>query len=447
MDTLSIKKWQLEQRLAALDAELKKWTAISNNEELFRKHRLQIASFIAILDGVRKRIQEVAGEESFSLPDAREMSKITLGTFRIWEFLRSKLVQRREAEFLPFLPVADEFAWLCYQPVYARGFKQPPLTFLNGGYSPFTLTRNSPFQAESVPRELIQDQTLLDAMAGLPFPVIGVPWYQVRNAEEIAVVGHEVGHSVEADLKLDKALDSAIRKAVPEARQGSWLAWRSEVFADVYGCLGCGSAFVSTLADFLSAQQGAPTPEGYPPVSVRFRLNLAVLCHLGFHAHAGKLADTWAAAFPLPEEWKKSADEDGAAIAAAILDPPPEAGLPALKASFTFSSDQQATAEEVAARARKRSQVAEGYEFRSLAAAFRIGYDEAMTAKTVSDATNALGALDRIWEMMVSALKPGFRAGDPPRPSDVPELQSHWDLQAGDWFVRLRSGAGRNSGL
>ena len=233
-------------------------------------------------------------DQNFDRAEVREGSKTILGLFRIWEFLRSKLAQRREPNFRTQLWLADEFAWLCYKPIYDRGFKEPPLVFLNGGYSPFTLTRKTEFQAESVPQELIQDQKLIEAMASLPFPVIGVPWYQAQNVAELPVIGHELGHSVEADLDLEGDLNEAIAKAVKDPdRRSCWLDWRSEVFADVYGSLACGPSFVSTLAEFLSAEDPDDTPDEYPPPAVRFEFNLAVLRSLDFPVEAEQLAQQW----------------------------------------------------------------------------------------------------------------------------------------------------------
>jgi hypothetical protein len=56
------------------------------------------------------------------------------------------------------------------------------------------------------------------------------------------------GHAVEADLRLEKDLDGAIDAALAGRENGKdrrayRMQWRSELFADLYGCLGAGPAF------------------------------------------------------------------------------------------------------------------------------------------------------------------------------------------------------------
>ena len=70
------------------------------------------------------------------------------------------------------------------------------------------------------------------------------------------VVAHEVGHAVEHDFWLEAALTAAFAAlAVPDERKVAWSAWREELFADAYGVLCCGPAYVQALMDFLL---GAP---------------------------------------------------------------------------------------------------------------------------------------------------------------------------------------------
>jgi hypothetical protein len=317
---LDIRKWEFERRLAALDAELRAWRTDTTRLPELRRHHKQVLAFTRMLANVRASVEPTEEQPITDLLDVRERSKVVLASFRIWEFLRAKLAQRREPLLRQFLWLADEFAWLCYRPIYEQGFKEPPLVYLNGGYSPFTLTRREPFQAESVPQELISSRPLLEIMESLPFPVIGVPWYHVRNLADLPVIAHEVGHSVEADLGLTTAIDDAIGNAVAdEAHRVRWQQWGAEIFADLYGIVACGPAFVSALANFLSTENQGVEPDDYPAMALRFRFNVEVLRALRYDAACEKLLARWTPVFPVPAPLEGYVD-DMPAVARAMLD-------------------------------------------------------------------------------------------------------------------------------
>jgi hypothetical protein len=220
MDELELRTWELGERLKALDDEIEAWKQNTESNAGYPRHHSQINAFAEMLRHVRGGL-EPKQKPLKDLLDARERSKVVLGMFRIWEFLRGKLAQRREPRFSSFLWLADEFASLWCKPIFDAGLKEPLLVYLNGGYSPFTLTRWEQFQAESVPEELIHDRPLLEAMESLPFPIIGIPWYHIRNLADLPVIGHEVGHSVEADLHLTQAIAEAPRQSPWWPRYGS----------------------------------------------------------------------------------------------------------------------------------------------------------------------------------------------------------------------------------
>src|SRR5262245_3828768 len=161
MDALAIAKWDLEQRLIALRQELHHWMQLSmkkSDKNPFLTHNSQIRSFAGLILCLYREIRRTLQQPDFDAADAREMNKSVLALFRIWEFLRNKLAQRLDERLERYLQLADEFAWICYEPVHAKGYKQPPLVFLNGGFSPFMVSRNEAFQAEVVPQELIEDE-------------------------------------------------------------------------------------------------------------------------------------------------------------------------------------------------------------------------------------------------------------------------------------------------
>ncbi len=153
MDHLQASVWEFKRRHKAFDDELQYWidrTRGSKQETDLLRHHSQVCAFADLLRRFSADLRENLADQRLEPAEVREKSKVVLGLFRIWEFLRAKLVQRHEIRFKAFLRLADEYAWICYQPIYEAGLKRPPLVFLNGGYSPFTLTRSEEFQAESV---------------------------------------------------------------------------------------------------------------------------------------------------------------------------------------------------------------------------------------------------------------------------------------------------------
>lgn len=288
MTLINRKAQELHRKLASLDSEFERWEKASAKDGEYQRHHSQISGVLVPLKVLRNRIagglQNKSGDAY--LAEARRATQLILGIHRIWEFFRQKLIQRNDPEKRLFLEIADEFAWQCYAPVIRKTrIRRPPLIYLNGGASPFILKRNQRFEVESSAGDSVTDGYFQDILKQLPFPVIGVPWHQLHYWPEMGVIAHEVGHAVERDLQLEKNLDRLIEAAVgrnsPQLRY--WKAWRSELFADSYGCAAIGPAFVSSLADFLvnskaALEEVAPsTQSNYPPTVLRISFNQQIL--------------------------------------------------------------------------------------------------------------------------------------------------------------------------
>ena len=68
--------------------------------------------------------------------------------------------------------------------------------FLNGGISPFAISRGKAFQAEEVIGQAFpEDRRLRMYLRQIPVSVIGVPWFQVCHLPDILVLAHETGHT------------------------------------------------------------------------------------------------------------------------------------------------------------------------------------------------------------------------------------------------------------
>jgi hypothetical protein len=314
----------LRAKLSSLDSEFTHWRAESEQGEELRKHNTQIRRVTAALDAIRlkigKQLDDVEAAPGGADDRVADIETMILDVHRIWEFFRSKLSQRYVEWFRPFLTAADEFAWACYTPVRGaidpahvapEDVREPPMVFLNGGWSPFEMSRGIAFDAEVVPDEEVPRRQYRAILDDLPFPVIGLPWYQVRSLPDTVLLGHEVGHTVEDDFHLTKRLETLLGAALKEGkvdvdRRDAWSAWLGETFADVYGTLAGGPAFTGALMDLVAgpakqiARERADAANWgiYPPAWLRVHVALAALAESGFSPESDALRDRWLAMFP-----------------------------------------------------------------------------------------------------------------------------------------------------
>ena len=107
--------------------------------------------------------------------------------------------------------------------------------------------------------------------------------------------------------RLQATLEAALQaNQIPEDRKNAWRAWLGEIFADIYGVLAVGPAFVGVLMDFLANdkavitqdKQSAPYWTNYPTDYLRILLNLKVLSHQGFQDESENLKTNWRATYP-----------------------------------------------------------------------------------------------------------------------------------------------------
>ncbi|WP_321800932.1 hypothetical protein [Caballeronia sp. J97] len=301
----------LEQKIQALKAEFDAWLDESAKSGIFARHRSQIVALTGHLAGLSSQTQQVFDEarrEGSVLAEGRNIESLVLGIRRIWEFFRAKLIQRRDLSMCAFLQAADEIAWYCYKPMLDRNpeaRRQPPLVFLNGGLSPYALSRDHAFSAEAVPGQGLTGPSYDAILQSLPIPVIGVPWSQLAHLPDLPVVAHETGHAVEHDFGLRPAVLRNLEGALAEAplRLRAWLAWSDEVFADLWGCLTLGPAYVSSLVDFLATdrsriQHEIPDSHGrYPTHRLRISLAAEALRRMDFTDDAQSILGLWAAEY------------------------------------------------------------------------------------------------------------------------------------------------------
>jgi hypothetical protein len=302
------KEVALEQKIDALDAEFSHWLKVTEKDKEFEKHHTQVRALTGHLSGLWGETQAIfkqAKQDGTVLEDAQNVESLVLGLRRIWEFFRSKLTQRRDPKMLLFLQAADELAWACYKPMLdlhtSSQRREPPLVFLNGGLSPFALSRDQAFLAEDVPGQALTGKTYDPILQHLPIPVIGVPWNQVAHLPDLPVVAHETGHAVEQDFGLHgPVLDNLkLKLGAGSPHLAHWEAWSKEVFADLWGCLKLGPAYANSLMDFLASGQKvienevASASEKYPTAHLRVLLCVEALKLMKFKDESAALESEW----------------------------------------------------------------------------------------------------------------------------------------------------------
>jgi hypothetical protein len=147
----------------------------------------------------------------------------------------------------------------------------------------------------------------------------------------MSLLAHEVGHAIERDCDLGAALDLAAdrMRLDQEAHRPAWKSWRKEVFADLYGALMAGPAFVWSLADYLAKDEPSISaerrPQGngswtaYPTTSLRIHLLCRFLELHKFNDDAALIRNQWKKDYPAHElqDYESESDVVISALSAA----------------------------------------------------------------------------------------------------------------------------------
>ena len=298
---------EIDAKVKSLDKELGHWKDLTDREGLgLRRHHTQVRRVAAVLDGLTESVRQVLDglpADAVVLDQATSLENSILAAHSIWEVFRAKLVLREDGLFRDILAACDDLAWECYGPamrVFDPDRKGPPLVYFTATWSPFMMPRDSSFQNEvragPGAAGALRDDEFLRVLKYLPIPLISVPWYHAVHLPGAIVIAHEVGHVVEFDFDLTADIAAALSKAGLE-HEDVWKGWASEVFADLYGCLCMGPAFVGAMMDLLSASVSSVQSETrsggkYPTRALRVELMLGALQR--DHAEEAKrLRATW----------------------------------------------------------------------------------------------------------------------------------------------------------
>jgi len=365
---------ELRSKLESLTREFKDWLDQSEAAKPgeaatpLEKHHTQIRRVTRQLEGLQIEITtRLDAAENVKAANAASLlveyfllGRMILEVHRFWEFFRAKFMMRRVDWFKPYLAAADELAWECYrvaQEAWTRPAgvaegtnREPPLTFFNGSISPFIQPRNRTFQPEEVPNEILSSLAVIELLKKLPVPVIGIPWTQIRHLPDLLFLGHEVGHSLEDDFGLTGTIANLLNAApIADERRSVWHKWSGEIFADIYGTLATGPAFVGALIDFLAtdpnavAAQQAGLDSVYPTVYLRVLLAIEALKHQGHTEESQRRLANWKAIYP--KHAMPDYDKDVEHVVKALIGGPyPELGGRALSTILSFSPDNHAAA-------------------------------------------------------------------------------------------------------
>src|SRR6266542_856457 len=113
------KRAELRAKLSGIDDEFRRWYEASVADAPLEKHHTQIRAvtraLAVALAGLRARVGG-PGDDAGILAGWTGVERELLGLHEVWGFFRDKFALRYVDTFRPYLTLADEFAWACYQP-------------------------------------------------------------------------------------------------------------------------------------------------------------------------------------------------------------------------------------------------------------------------------------------------------------------------------------------
>jgi hypothetical protein len=339
---------KLALKTLSLREDFDHFLEISKEGKELEKHHTQIKRIVLHFEGFfdlfKTKLDAAQSDAEF-----QKLRRLILGAHEIWHFFREKFLTRESERYHRLLKLADEYAWECLQPLLPfqapdKG-REPPLIYFSAKGSPAELSRGKCFQG-LLPNA--QSASLSQLTMQLPVPVISLPWYQSLFLPEWPVIAHEVGHIVENDFQLTDSLKSNLKKSCHPARLFPWTEkWLGEAFADVYGTMTGGPAFVRSLIMFITDRAKAGLEiqseddgfEIYPTTALRALLCCSTLEHMGFTSSAKEIREDYAEI--LENHRMKNYEDDLPKVVRAFIDSPlPSLGDKSLRSIERLAFDQ-----------------------------------------------------------------------------------------------------------
>jgi len=233
------KRAELSAKLHSVTDEHEHWLAVSKPDQPMEKHYSQVRAITGYLRPMAERLDQQVTDTRDMRAGWRELEREVLDLHHVWSFLRDKWALRRLEEYCPYLVLADEFAWACYEPAQLRAVdagtvrldavREPPLVYLGPVDGPLTLARGDSIE-DRFREEPLQSRTARALVRQLPLPVVAVPWYQLRHLPEALMIGHEVGHVVLVDFLGLPAVEQLVVGRLtalgrPKAECDRWQKW------------------------------------------------------------------------------------------------------------------------------------------------------------------------------------------------------------------------------
>jgi hypothetical protein len=226
-----------------------------------------------------------------------------------WQLFRTCFEQRVLPNFEPVMPLMDAIAFDCYHPVLDEArragltessfLKEAPLTYLHIGLDVSPWRRHVQAQARQG--------------APLPIPLIRVPREDVDNVWNLLSICHEVGHDLYHNLNLEEETRQKIyltlkSLGVSDQRAQLWINWHAELFADLFGTLIAGPAFVDAGMERLA---GPPDlmlrldpHDPHPTPYLRPFLGTFLVREMGFVDEAVHLEEEWVSVYGSSPEFQ-----------------------------------------------------------------------------------------------------------------------------------------------
>jgi hypothetical protein len=226
-----------------------------------------------------------------------------------WQLFRTCFEQRVLPYVEPVMPLLDAIAFDCYFPVLDEArraglpessyLKEPPLTYLDIGLGVAPWRRHVQAQARQG--------------APLPIPLVRVPREDVDNVWNLMAICHEVGHDIYHDLNLEEETRQKIyltlkSLGVSDQKAQLWITWHAELFADLFGTLIAGPAFVDAGMERLAAppeQMLRFDPhDPHPTPYLRPFVGTFLIREMGFVDEAVHLEEEWVSVFGSSPEFQ-----------------------------------------------------------------------------------------------------------------------------------------------
>lgn len=251
---------------------------------------------------VVKRAERAAEQIRTSAPDALRNAEATIAELSfVLRVISEMAEQRRDPDRLLLLGDADALAEACYRPLFE---------FARGSGIRLRSSRAATFLGD-------KDLAVFTGFIPLGLAPIILPSDWATEIGWWPALAHEIGHDFhasvvgfDAELRRRTGLGASAGLPRPNVRlsdadlASAYAAWLSEIFADTFGTLMLGAAFVTTMMwSFADAKEPSnvlvvqPASGGaydeHPPAHLRVVLACRLLASIGFPREAAALEAEW----------------------------------------------------------------------------------------------------------------------------------------------------------